>query len=243
MPGDGMVSKVVESREGFVVVSPPQRQRYGRGRSVFLAGNVETGKSRTWKDVLVSQLEEKSNEEGLRLTVFGPQRKEWERSWEHVSEGSRYREQMRWEFEHMEEADVVVVYVGPATSSFNGPLELGLFAKSGRLVVYCPLEFWKKGNVSIFCERYGVTVVETEDELAGVVMERLEARRTVADEQNEDRQDDWRHKRVKFRSSSYVDADGKKWWSRGVNKWVTDEVFERMRREGICMDPDGEMWN
>jgi hypothetical protein len=39
-------------------------------------------------------------------------------------------------------------------------LEMGLHARSKKLVVCCPDGFWRKGNVDIVCERYGIQQVE-----------------------------------------------------------------------------------
>jgi len=33
------------------------------------------------------------------------------------------------------------------------------------MIVCCPEDFWRKGNVDIVCERYGVDQVDTLDEL------------------------------------------------------------------------------
>lgn len=43
-----------------------------------------------------------------------------------------------------------------------------------KLVVCCPEGFWRRGNVQVVCGRYGVKLVETLDELRGVVEARLE---------------------------------------------------------------------
>jgi hypothetical protein len=44
--------------------------------------------------------------------------------------------------------------------------ELGLFARSGKLVVCCPDGFWRKGNVDVVCKRYGVETVGDLEALA-----------------------------------------------------------------------------
>ena len=43
-------------------------------------------------------------------------------------------------------------------------MELGLFAgrMPGKLIVYCPEGFWRKGNVDITCKYYGVRQVGSE---------------------------------------------------------------------------------
>ena len=47
-----------------------------------------------------------------------------------------------------------------------------LFA--GKTVVCCEEGFWKRGNVEMVCEKFGVRCVRTTGELEGVVRERME---------------------------------------------------------------------
>jgi hypothetical protein len=52
-------------------------------------------------------------------------------------------------------------------------LELGLFARSGKVVACCPEGFWRRGNVEVVCRRYGVPVVSDLAELVQAVRGRL----------------------------------------------------------------------
>ena len=62
------------------------------------------------------------------------------------------------------------MYVAPATKSPVTLLELGLFARSGRLAVCCPDGYWRKGNVEIVCARYGVPMLESLDGLISYIL-------------------------------------------------------------------------
>jgi hypothetical protein len=53
------------------------------------------------------------------------------------------------------------MYFAPATRAPITLLELGLFARRGRLLVCCPPYYWRKGNVDVVCQRYGVRTVES----------------------------------------------------------------------------------
>ena len=39
-----------------------------------------------------------------------------------------------------------------------------IFAKSKKIIVYCPDGFWRKGNVDIVCRRYGISQIDNKDE-------------------------------------------------------------------------------
>jgi hypothetical protein len=51
------------------------------------------------------------------------------------------------------------MYFAPETRAPNTLLELGLFARSGKLVVCCPEGYWRRGNVQVVCRRYGAREV------------------------------------------------------------------------------------
>ncbi|MBQ0740161.1 nucleoside 2-deoxyribosyltransferase domain-containing protein, partial [Aquimarina celericrescens] len=77
------------------------------------------------------------------------------------------------ELDALEQADRIIMYFDPATKSPISLLELGLFAKSGKLLVCCPKGFWRKGNVDIVCERYKVDQVNNLEELIDEVKKKL----------------------------------------------------------------------
>jgi hypothetical protein len=61
------------------------------------------------------------------------------------------------------------------TGNFEGLLELGLFARSGKMVVCCPEGFWRRGNVQIVCQSFEIQLVETLEELKDAVTKKLES--------------------------------------------------------------------
>jgi hypothetical protein len=65
------------------------------------------------------------------------------------------------------------MYFDPNTKSPISLLELGLFAKSGKMIVCCPNGFWRKGNVDIVAQRHGIQCVNTLEELIREVQQRL----------------------------------------------------------------------
>ena len=53
-------------------------------------------------------------------------------------------------------------------------LELVKDSKDKKLMVCCPLGFWRRGNVEVTCDRYGIPLVDTIEELKEQVKKRLE---------------------------------------------------------------------
>jgi hypothetical protein len=143
--------------------------------SVFIAGSIEMGKATDWQKDLLSDLLNTFSAPGKEITILNPRRQDWDPSWKQDKECKEFREQVDWELEHLEKADVVAMYLQPGTMSPISLLELGLYAmdQGNKLVVCCPEGFWRRGNVQVVCARYGVVLVESLEELRSIVEERL----------------------------------------------------------------------
>jgi nucleoside 2-deoxyribosyltransferase-like protein len=125
-------------------------------RRVFLAGSIEMGKAENWQERVASALSDASN-----LTILNPRRDNWDSSWAQSIHNPEFRGQVEWELAAQEIADVIFMYFAPDTKAPITLLELGLFARSGKLIVCCPDGFWRKGNVEVVCQRYGVKLYDS----------------------------------------------------------------------------------
>jgi hypothetical protein len=67
------------------------------------------------------------------------------------------------------------MFFAPDTEAPITLLELGLFARSGKLIVCCPAGFWRRGNVEVVCVRYGIPLVDRLTALIELVRLRLES--------------------------------------------------------------------
>jgi hypothetical protein len=136
-------------------------------KSVFLAGSIEMGTATDWQHLMIEQID---NE---KVTILNPRRATWDARWEQSIANPNFKEQVSWELEGLERADLIAVYFDPATKAPVTLLELGLYAQSGKLAVCCPEGFWRKGNVDIVCERYAIRQVDTLAELIATIQARL----------------------------------------------------------------------
>lgn len=126
---------------------------------IFLAGSIEMGTAVDWQRELADSL-------SPYAIVLNPRRDDWDSSWAQTVENVQFTEQVMWELRAMEEADLILMYFAPSTKSPITLLELGLNAKGETpIIVCCPDEFWRKGNVEITCARYDVPMVATLGEL------------------------------------------------------------------------------
>jgi nucleoside 2-deoxyribosyltransferase-like protein len=144
------------------IIKPPAPLQ--DGFSVFLAGSIELGSARNWQTFLEEKLS------GMDILILNPRRDHWDSSWVQSKISPQFREQVEWELNAMEKANVIAMYFEPNTKSPVSLLELGLFARSGKMIVCCPQGFWRKGNVDIVCETYGVKQVDSLNDLSEYIV-------------------------------------------------------------------------
>ena len=140
-----------------------------RGRAVFLGGTIERC-AEPWQEKVAQRLAH------LPVTVFDSRRADWDASGAERGNRLRTKEQADWELDQQKRADVVAVYFHPKTQAPVSLLEFGLAAARapGKVVVCCPDGFPKKGNVEMVCERLGVPMVESFDELVERIAQKVQ---------------------------------------------------------------------
>lgn len=137
--------------------------------TLFLGGSIEMGKAEKWQDRVVKDLSD------LDITVLNPRRDDWDATWaQDPTPGTPFREQVEWELHAQEDSDVIVYYFAAGTQSPITLLELGMFMGTSRVIVCCPREFWRYGNVRIATEDVpSLTFVETYDEMIRALRETI----------------------------------------------------------------------
>jgi hypothetical protein len=120
-------------------------------RSIFLAGSIEMGTAEAWQKKVINDL---SND----WIILNPRRADWDSSWVQSIDNPQFKEQVTWELSCIERADVVLVYIDPATKAPITLLELGILSqlKPRQTIMVCPDGYWRKGNVDIVCDRYKI---------------------------------------------------------------------------------------
>ena len=134
---------------------------------IFLGGSIEMGKAIDWQKELIERLKDEM------ITFLNPRRSDWDSSWTQEITNPQFREQVEWELNGLEVADIIVMVFDPNTKSPISLLELGLHASSEKMVVICPEGFWRKGNVDIVCEKYNIKQVNDIYELVEYIYEKI----------------------------------------------------------------------
>lgn len=122
--------------------------------SVFLAGTIDMGNSEDWQQAAISRLQDRCS------VIYNPRRTDWDSNWVQELTNPQFNSQVTWELEMLDKADIVFMYFDPTSQSPISLLELGWLAakKPQNTYVCCPPGYWRKGNVDIVCNRFGITV-------------------------------------------------------------------------------------
>lgn len=126
---------------------------------VFLAGSIDMGKAENWQERLERELAD------YNVVVCNPRRDDWDSTWVQSIDNAQFNEQVTWELDNIEDADLVVFYFDPAGPAPITLMELGLCAGNlQNAIVCCPDGYWRKGNVEMICDRYDILLVNDIDE-------------------------------------------------------------------------------
>ncbi len=132
---------------------------------VFLAGSIEMGTAIDWQSELVAALP--SN-----VVALNPRREEWDSSWRQSIDEPKFREQVEWELDGLDRAHTIAMWFVPETRAPITLLELGLHARSAKLVIGCPAGFWRRGNIEIVAAKYAIPLFDNWEEFVIAVIGR-----------------------------------------------------------------------
>ncbi|NWK95234.1 hypothetical protein DM806_06060 [Sphingobium lactosutens] len=157
-----------DAPSAVTITSPePLPAAHDRAR-LFLGGSIDMGKATDWQRDMIAALA------GERVAILNPRRPDWNPAWKPEASDPNFREQVEWELAALDSADIIILYFAPGSQSPVSLLEMGLHARSGKLIIFCPEGFWRKGNVDITAQRYGAKQVSSFDELLAEVRVRIE---------------------------------------------------------------------
>lgn len=158
----------------ITIVKAPELYDDSSSISLFLGGSIDMGKAVDWQTKLTSDLALAFENSDVDIMILNPRRDDWDSSWiQDPTPGTKFYEQVDWELQAQENADGIVYYFSPESkASPITMLELGLFASSN-VIVFCPPEFYRYGNVKMVCERYEIAMVESYDELLDTLTQEI----------------------------------------------------------------------
>lgn len=138
-------------------IKPPQplTRNIKNQKTIFLAGSIDNGAAENWQETVERYFEKRSN-----VLLLNPRRDDWNASWKQDITDPQFFQQVTWELNGLDRADHIILYFAPGSKAPISLLELGLYARSGKMTICCPSEFWRRGNVEIVAERFGIPFYE-----------------------------------------------------------------------------------
>ncbi len=158
--------------ESQTLTSPAPLPTNDARPKVFLAGSIEMGEAGDWQQQVQAALADQG------VLMLNPRRADWNPAWRAEADEPEFRRQVEWELAALEQADIVLMYFAPGTQSPITLLEFGLYARSGKLLVAAPAGYWRKGNLDITGDHYGVPRFDDLPALISAVKLRLAEQRT-----------------------------------------------------------------
>ncbi|WZH47346.1 uncharacterized protein QYS62_008490 [Fusarium acuminatum] len=152
------------------IVMAPQRPDLDMQKtSIFLAGITTNTGEPDWRETLTNALQDRP------VTILNPNRPDWDSTWKESFSDSRWEEQIRWELDMQETANILVFMFHRATEAPISLMELGLAVKTKKVIVCAHDDYKKRGNVEAVCSRFGAKLTNTEDELREALLEMLDS--------------------------------------------------------------------
>lgn len=125
---------------------------YPDSKTVFLARTIDNGDSFNWQEGIINRCQD------LDIVFYNPRRKEWPS----VTVTSQIEYQIKWEQKHLDNADLIIMCLLDNSRSPISLLELGLYAQSGKIIVFCNPEFYRYDNVRLTCKKYNIPLYKVD---------------------------------------------------------------------------------
>lgn len=133
-----------------MIVITPETENY---KSIFLAGTIDNGDSIDWQKKLIEKFKDTD------FKIYNPRRKNWNKS----ASKEELEYQIKWEQEHLDNANLIVMVLSDNSKSPISLLELGLYATSKKILVFCTDKFYRFDNVRLTCEKYNIPLFTKTD--------------------------------------------------------------------------------
>lgn len=139
------------------------RDKVPNGFSIFMAGSVA---GNDWRQDLVKLLEDKD------IIFLDPRSADYSDIKKSMAD-TLFIEQVNWEQDGLEHADIVVIYFNQNSEASITLLEFGLFARSKKVIVRCPVGYKHKGYVDVISKRFDLQQVDTIEEISELILDQL----------------------------------------------------------------------
>jgi hypothetical protein len=130
--------------------------------------------AKPWQQELTSKLSECN----FDIRILNPRRDDFDVSQEQSINNPYFKEQVNWELDGLDRADLIVMYLQPDTLSPISMMEIGIYINTldwnKQMVICVPDGFWRRGNIEVLVDRYPYhcTLLNSYQDLENFVIEK-----------------------------------------------------------------------
>jgi len=146
------------------IITPQEEYKINNIKAIFLAGTIDDGNSINWQKELIDKL----SNTNLNIEIYNPRVSKWNPN----ATNADIEYQIKWEQDHLDKADLIIMYLADNSKSPISLLELGLYASSKKLIVFCTDNFYRFVNVKLTCEKYNIELIQSTD--INVIINKIE---------------------------------------------------------------------
>lgn len=140
-----------------VITAPEPYYPYKHGTaSIFLAGAIDMGTAWDWQSYVAERLSDQQN-----LVIVNPRRAEFN--------DKTLDEQIRWELRALELVSRVFMWFPKDSKAPISFFESGLYWNSGKLIVGAEPGFYRRRNLEITAEWYGLYLHNSIEDMTNVI--------------------------------------------------------------------------
>lgn len=157
----------------LLVLKPTDAHQGSLGNcyKIFLGGSIDQGKAVDWQSAIETALADEED-----VVIYNPRRDNWDPNMVQDISNPDFVHQVEWELDRQENSDLIVYYFDPNGLAPITLMELGAYGKDNgfaHVLVCCPEGYWRRGNVQIFCRKYGIAMVDDLDTLIQAIRDLL----------------------------------------------------------------------
>jgi hypothetical protein len=146
------------------ILAPNPIPKYDGSTLLFLAGSIDQNLADNWQKQVVDDINDRN------VTILNPRLHYWDSSWKQTPDNPQFKEQVTWELNGLDKADIILFNFEENTQFPITLMELGVVlatthyaASSSRkyqeVVVCCPEKYFCYGNVVITCNKFRRPVI------------------------------------------------------------------------------------
>lgn len=108
------------------------------------------GNAKEWQKTVIENYEHFDP-----ISFFNPRRNDWDSSWTQELSNVQFTEQVNWELDMIEHADVVFIYFPASSQAPISLLEFGwvMARNPGKVIAVVEPGYWRRGNLEVMCNR------------------------------------------------------------------------------------------